>query len=82
MMLRKIAFAAMAVAAFGGQIAHAKPCRDAKGKFTKCEAPKKPAPCRDEKGKFTKCATPASAGKMPSMGSMPSMPAAAATQGH
>lgn len=61
MMIRKLALAALAVVAFGGQLAHAKspPCRDAKGKFTKCEAPKKPKACRDTKGKFTKCETTA-----------------------
>jgi len=37
----------------------ATPCRDAKGKFTKCKPPTmmKVAPkrCRDKMGKFTKC---------------------------
>ncbi|MBS0994839.1 hypothetical protein JK207_12705 [Gluconobacter cerinus] len=57
MTLRKFALLAFATVAFGGQFAHAKsqPCRDAKGKFTKCETPKKPKACRDAKGKFTKC---------------------------
>lgn len=61
MTFRKVALLACATIAFGGQLAHAKsqPCRDAKGKFTKCEAPKKPKPCRDAKGKFTKCDAPA-----------------------
>ena len=61
MTFRKVALLACATIAFGGQLAHAKsqPCRDAKGKFTKCEAPKKPKPCRDAKGKFTKCETTA-----------------------
>ncbi len=34
------------------------PCKDAKGKFTKCPpktAPVKKGPCRDTKGKFIKC---------------------------
>ncbi|AEI37351.1 MAG: hypothetical protein ABF461_00730 [Zymomonas mobilis subsp. pomaceae] len=33
------------------------PCRDAKGKFTKCSVEKKTVSkrCRDAKGKFTKC---------------------------
>jgi hypothetical protein len=31
------------------------PCRDAKGKFTKCAAKAKPTRCKDAKGKFTKC---------------------------
>jgi hypothetical protein len=49
------ALSALALLSSAG-IADAKPCRDAKGKFVKCEkkaAPKKP--CRDAKGKFTKC---------------------------
>ena len=35
------------------------PCRDAKGKFTKCTkpAPAKTTRCRDTKGKFVKCGT-------------------------
>ncbi|GAP23448.1 hypothetical protein QMA67_07035 [Gluconobacter japonicus] len=68
MMIRKLGLAALAVVAFGGQLAHAKsqPCRDAKGKFTKCEAPKKPKPCRDAKGKFTKCDAPAPQAAQPS----------------
>lgn len=37
--------------------AEAAPCRDAKGKFTKCPAPA-PKKCRDAKGKFAKCGTP------------------------
>ena len=36
--------------------AAAAPCKDAKGKFTKCPAVAKPAKCRDAKGKFMKCA--------------------------
>jgi len=37
----------------------AAPCRDAKGKFTKCThaAPVKPTKCRDAKGHFAKCGT-------------------------
>jgi hypothetical protein len=40
--------------------AKAKPCRDDKGKFTKCPAPQaaKPKQCRDAKGKFIKCPKP------------------------
>ncbi|GBQ95844.1 hypothetical protein AA23498_2456 [Acetobacter nitrogenifigens DSM 23921 = NBRC 105050] len=34
----------------------AAPCRDAKGKFTKCPAPK-PVRCKDAKGRFAKCGT-------------------------
>ena len=35
------------------------PCRDAKGKFTKCTkpAPAKSTRCRGAKGKFVKCGT-------------------------
>ncbi|GAJ28049.1 hypothetical protein [Acidomonas methanolica] len=57
-MIRKFALAALA---FGltlsplAPLAHAKaPCRDGKGRFTKCEAPA-PKKCRDEKGRFTAC---------------------------
>jgi hypothetical protein len=40
------------------------PCKDAKGKFTKCPPapPAKAARCKDAKGKFAKCGTP---GAMP-----------------
>lgn len=36
------------------------PCKDAKGKFTKCPpkpaaAPARKGPCKDAKGKFIKC---------------------------
>ena len=43
----------------------AAPCRDAKGKFTKCppKAAAKPQHCRNAKGRFAKCGTP---GAMPS----------------
>ncbi|USI72217.1 hypothetical protein [Sphingomonas morindae] len=40
--------------------AQAAPCRDAKGKFTKCP-PAAAAPaarCRDAKGRFAKCGAP------------------------
>lgn len=41
-------------------VAQAAPCKDAKGKFTKCPEKAKPAPvkCKDAKGKFAKCGTP------------------------
>jgi len=36
-----------------------KPCRDEKGRFTKCEAAKPPVHCRDIKTKkFAKCSAP------------------------
>jgi len=40
--------------------AFAAPCKDAKGKFTKCPAaaPAKPVKCKDAKGKFAKCSAP------------------------
>lgn len=51
-------FAAASIAAVP-VVAHAAPCKDAKGKFTKCPE-KKAAPkkCKDAKGKFAKCGTP------------------------
>jgi hypothetical protein len=38
----------------------AAPCKDAKGKFTKCAPPAKPVVvrCKDAKGKFAKCDAP------------------------
>ncbi len=51
---------AFALSAAGASLAAA-PCRDAKGKFTKCpaaSAPAKPTKCKDAKGKFAKCGTP------------------------
>ena len=52
--------AAFAVALSGASVASAAPCKDAKGKFTKCPAaaPAKPTKCKDAKGKFAKCGTP------------------------
>ncbi len=49
--------AAIAVAGLMSAPVMAAPCKDAKGKFTKCpDAPaKKKGPCKDAKGKFTKC---------------------------
>jgi hypothetical protein len=60
-MIRKLLTAA-AILALTGVPAFAAPCKDAKGKFTKCP-PAKPAPaarCKDAKGKFAKCGTPGS----------------------
>ena len=39
--------------------AFAAPCKDAKGKFTKCPPAhaKAPVRCKDAKGKFAKCGT-------------------------
>lgn len=51
------AFAALALVTVSASPVLAAPCKDAKGKFTKC--PEKPVvkkgPCKDAKGKFTKC---------------------------
>jgi len=62
-MIRKamLATAALAILTLNVAPAHAAPCRDAKGKFTKCHVEKKPTKCRDAKGKFTKCDTAAPA---------------------
>lgn len=55
-MLSLLAAASIAVIPVAAQAA---PCKDAKGKFTKCPE-KKAAPkrCKDAKGKFAKCGTP------------------------
>jgi hypothetical protein len=54
--MRKLIIAMSALTLLAGSgPALAKPCRDAKGKFVKCE---KPTKCRDAKGKFVKCGTP------------------------
>lgn len=44
----------------GGSPALAAPCKDAKGKFTKCppKAPPKATRCKAANGKFAKCGTP------------------------
>ena len=58
--MRKIILGLSALALFAGSAPSlaAAPCRDAKGKFIKCETtPAKPAQCRDAKGKFVKCGT-------------------------
>lgn len=53
------ALAAVAAMTFTGS-ALAAPCKDAKGKFTKCPAAAaaKPVRCKDAKGKFAKCDAP------------------------
>ena len=50
---------ALAAASLIAAPAAAAPCKDAKGKFTKCP-PAKVAPkrCKDAKGKFAKCGMP------------------------
>ncbi len=59
-MRRAIATAAVLAFSFAAFGASAAPCKDAKGKFTKCPAaaPMKPVKCKDAKGKFAKCGTP------------------------
>ena len=55
--MRKI-LAAFAVAGLLSAPVMAAPCRDAKGKFVKCDKPAaaaKKGPCKDAKGKFIKC---------------------------
>ncbi len=54
-----LAVAALTVFAGTISVADAAPCRDARGKFTKCPsaAPAPAARCKDSKGKFAKCGT-------------------------
>ena len=57
--MRNLLFAVASIALLAGSApALAAPCKDAKGKFTKCP-PKaqKPVRCKDAKGKFAKCGT-------------------------
>ncbi|APQ13732.1 hypothetical protein NS274_14425 [Pseudomonas oryzihabitans] len=55
----KALFTAVALTVFASASVQAAPCRDAQGKFVKCEATKtKAAQCKDAKGKFAKCGTP------------------------
>lgn len=52
--MKKVVLALSALSLLAGSApALAKPCKDAKGKFTKC--PAKPKQCRDKKGHFIKC---------------------------
>ncbi len=64
-MIRSLSLAAafaIAVSALAPSAAFAAPCKDAKGKFTKCPpivvTPAKGVRCKDGKGKFAKCGTP------------------------
>jgi hypothetical protein len=59
--MRNAVSALIAVAlAFGASSAFAAaPCKDAKGRFTKCPAPAvASARCKDAHGKFAKCGSP------------------------
>jgi hypothetical protein len=59
--MRKLVLALSAFGLIAGSASTlaAAPCRDAKGKFTKCptKAPPKTTRCKDAKGKFAKCGT-------------------------
>ncbi len=62
-MFRTASFAVAIALSLGGMAAPAlaAPCKDAKGKFTKCPPPAAPAKgvrCKDAKGKFAKCTAP------------------------
>ena len=58
-MIRLALVAALSLASLSAGPALAAPCKDAKGKFTKCP-PVKAATvrCKDAKGKFAKCDAP------------------------
>lgn len=58
-MTRTLAFVAAIAIAIGGLSAPAvaAPCKDAKGKFTKCKPVAAATKCRKD-GKFAKCGTP------------------------
>ncbi len=50
---------AFAITSLAISPAYAAPCKDAKGKFTKCPtAPAKAVRCKAANGKFAKCGTP------------------------
>jgi hypothetical protein len=46
----------IASVAFAAPATYAAQCRDAQGKFTKCQP--KPVHCRDSTGKYVKCSAP------------------------
>ena len=73
-MFKILTIAAIALALSSGS-AFAKPCRDDKGKFTKCPAAATKQVCRDDKGKFAKCDAP---GAKPVAAKTDAKPAAAA----
>jgi len=56
--MRKLLFVAASLSLVAGTPALAAPCKDAKGRFTKCPtAATKPIRCKDAKGRFAKCGT-------------------------
>ncbi|ALZ86795.1 hypothetical protein APT59_05645 [Pseudomonas oryzihabitans] len=55
----KALFTAVALTLFASASVQAAPCRDAQGKFVKCDTTKaKAARCKDAQGKFAKCGMP------------------------
>jgi len=57
--MRKLLFAAASLSLLVRAPSMAAPCKDAKGRFTKCpaKAPAKPVRCKSANGKFAKCGT-------------------------
>lgn len=57
--MRKLMFAAASLSLLVGGPALGAPCKDAKGRFTKCppKAPAKTIRCKSANGKFAKCGT-------------------------
>lgn len=53
----KVSLIVVTLATFAAAQVRADQCRDAKGKFVKCETTKKKIQCKDAKGKFAKCGT-------------------------
>lgn len=60
--MRKMLFAVASLSLLAGVPALAAPCKDAKGKFTKCppKGAEKSVRCKSADGKFAKCGTPGS----------------------
>ena len=56
--MRKFLFAAASLSLLVGAPLMAAPCKDAKGRFTKCpKTPAKTVRCKSANGKFAKCGT-------------------------
>ena len=56
--MRTMLFAAASLSLLIGAPSMAAPCKDAKGRFTKCpKAPTKVVRCKSANGKFAKCGT-------------------------
>ena len=77
-MLKILTVATLALALSAGS-SFAKPCRDDKGKFTKCPAAATKQVCRDDKGKFAKCDAPGAKPVAAKAATPAAAPAAAAT---